>query len=254
MGTNTDPYQRCEAKYHLTRGVIEVLSHAANPFSILTKSTLILRDLDLLAEAARRTSVRVNLSIGTLDEEVWRLTEPGTPPPRQRVEAVRRLRRAGIDCGVLVAPVLPGLSDRTEQLAEVIDACVDAGAASISAVPLHLRPGVREHYLGWLASVRADLVADHEHRYRRAYLPAAERNELGLRVRALVDAAERRVGSHAPAEDGTASRWRDARRARLVEGGLHDRLRDQMGGDPPASPEGESPAGRPADQAQLRWC
>lgn len=243
MGTNTDPYQRCEGKYHLTRGVIGVLSEAANPFSILTKSTLILRDIDLLTEAAKRTSVRVNLSIGTLDDEVWRLSEPGTPSPRQRVEAVRRLRRAGIDCGVLIAPVLPGLSDRTEQLAEVIDACVDAGAVSISAVPLHLRPGVREHYLGWLGSVRPDLVADHLRRYRRAYLPAAERNDLGRRVRALVDAAERRAESRAP-----GSRWRDAGRARLVEGDLPDRLRHQMGGDPPARPEGE-PAGN-----QLKWC
>ena len=248
MGTNTDPYQRCEGKYHLTRGVIEVLSNAANPFSILTKSTLILRDLDLLAEAARRTSVRVNLSIGTLDEEVWRLTEPGTPSPRQRVEAVRRLRQAGIDCGVLVAPVLPGLSDRTEQLAEVIDACVDAGAVSIAAVPLHLRPGVREHYLGWLGSVRPDLVADYEHRYRRAYLAAAERNELGLRVRALVDAAERRRGSRGPASRRASGRWLDAGRARLVEGDLPTRLRHQIGGDPPAPPEGEPP------DDQLRWC
>src|ERR1700694_3016980 len=94
MGTNTDPYQRCEGKYHLTQGVVRVLTEAGNPFSILTKSTLILRDLELLAEAAQRTSVNANLSIGTLDEEVWRLTEPGTPPPRQRVAAVRRLNQA----------------------------------------------------------------------------------------------------------------------------------------------------------------
>src|SRR5579863_7727197 len=111
MGTNTDPYQHAEGKYHLTRGIIGVLSERGNPFSILTKSTLVLRDLALLAEAARRTSVRVNLSIGTLDRDVWRLTEPGTPPPDKRLDAVRRLNDAGIPCGVLVAPVLPGLSD-----------------------------------------------------------------------------------------------------------------------------------------------
>ncbi|MGH9278087.1 MAG: radical SAM protein, partial [Acidimicrobiales bacterium] len=108
MGTNTDPYQRCEAKYHLTRGIVEELAAARNPFSILTKSTLILRDLDLLAEAATVTDVRANFSIGTLDEEVWRQSEPGTPHPRQRVAAVAKLNEAGVRCGVLVAPVLPG--------------------------------------------------------------------------------------------------------------------------------------------------
>jgi DNA repair photolyase len=190
MGTNTDPYQRCEGKYHLTQGVIRVLAEHGNPFSILTKSTLVLRDLDLLAEAARRTAVRVNVSIGTLDNDVWKLTEPGTPPPRQRVAAVRRLNEAGVECGVLVAPVLPGLSDRTDQLRAVVEACVDAGAVSIAAVSLHLRPGVREHYLGWLAGVRPDLTALYEQRYgTRSYLPAAEQKALSARVRGLVRAA-----------------------------------------------------------------
>ncbi len=139
MGTNTDPYQRCEGKYHLTQGVVRVLADARNPFSILTKSTLILRDLDLLAEAAQRTDVTVNLSIGTLDDEVWRCSEPGTPPPRRRVEAVRRLNEAGVSCGVLVAPILPGLSDRPDQLEEVVTACVrgrgDIGCAGCSPPP-----------------------------------------------------------------------------------------------------------------------
>ena len=112
MGTNTDPYQHAEGKYHLTKGIIEVLGEVANPFSILTKSTLILRDLDLLVRAAERTAVRVDLSIGTLDSEVWRLTEPGTPPPQRRMDVVRRLNEAGIPCGVLVAPILPGLQRR----------------------------------------------------------------------------------------------------------------------------------------------
>ena len=99
MGTNTDPYQRCEGKYRLTRGIIEALGEAANPFSILTKSTLILRDLDVLTAAAARTDVHTSFSIGTLDDEVWRMTEPGTPRPRQRIEAVRKLNNAGIPCG-----------------------------------------------------------------------------------------------------------------------------------------------------------
>jgi DNA repair photolyase len=187
MGTNTDPYQRCEGKYHLTQGVVRVLSERRNPFSLLTKSTLVLRDLDLLAEAAARTDVQVNLSIGTLDEEVWRLTEPGTPKPARRVDAVRRLNEAGVPCGVLVAPVLPGLSDRADQLAAVVEACVAAGATSISAIALHLRPGVRDHYLGWLAGARPDLLADYRARYARgAYLPAADQDALAMTVKKLV--------------------------------------------------------------------
>ncbi|MBO0715418.1 MAG: radical SAM protein [Acidimicrobiales bacterium] len=195
MGTNTDPYQRAEGKYRLTRGIVEALSAAANPFSILTKSTLILGDLERLAEAARRTRVRADLSIGTLDEEVWRISEPGTPHPRQRVAAVARLNQAGIPSGVLVAPVLPGLSDRPDQLEEVVNACVEAGAAFVSVVPLHLRPGVAEHYLAWLDAVRPDLVAEYERRYRgRAYLARKDRQELSELVASLVARARRRYG------------------------------------------------------------
>ena len=171
MGTNTDPYQRAEGKYHLTRGIVEVLTEAANPFSILTKSTLILRDLDLLIEAAKRTDVHANFSIGTLDEEVWKLTEPGTPHPRQRVEAVAKLNAAGVPCGVLVAPILPGLSDAPAQVEAVHQACRQAGATNISTIKLHLRKGVREHFMGWLGTARPDLVPSYERLYRgRAYL------------------------------------------------------------------------------------
>ena len=148
------------------------MAEAANPFSILTKSTLVLRDLGRLAAAARRTSVRCNISIGTLDRAVWRLTEPGTPPPERRVDAVRRLNDAGIPCGVLVAPVLPGLSDTPEQVREVVEACRDAGAISVTPVALHLRPGVKEHYLTWLASVRPELARLYRERFAgRSYQP-----------------------------------------------------------------------------------
>ncbi len=202
MGTNTDPYQRCEGKYHLTRGVVEVLAEAANPFSILTKSTLILRDLRLLAGAAARTDVRASLSIGTLDPAIWRLTEPGTPHPRQRVEAVRRLNQAGVPCGVLIAPILPGLSDREDQLEEVVRASVDAGAVAISSVALHLRPGVREHFLGQLDKTHPDWAAEYERRYQRAYLPAAETQALSERVRRLVARARGRTGRDTTAHGG----------------------------------------------------
>jgi DNA repair photolyase len=189
LWTNTDPYQRCEGKYHLTRGVIEVLAEAANPFSILTKSTLILRDLDVLCAAARRTEVHTAISIGTLDEEVWRLTEPGTPPPLRRVEAVRRLNQAGVPCGVPIGPVIPLMSDRPEQLRAVVAACVEAGATSVSSVALHLRPGVREHFLTWLARVRPDLVQEFERRYRGAYLPRPQQQALSASISAMVAAA-----------------------------------------------------------------
>jgi DNA repair photolyase len=189
MGTNTDPYQQCEGRYRLTRGIIETLGRARNPFSILTKSTMVQRDLDVLAAAAERTSVRVNFSIGTLDEDVWRISEPGTPPPWRRVEALARLNEAGIPCGVLIAPILPGLSDSDAQLSAVVRACVEAGAVSISSIGLHLRPGVRELFMPWLARVRPDLVKQYERLYgaRNGYLARDEQGRLSARVRALVE-------------------------------------------------------------------
>jgi len=198
MGTNTDPYQRAEGKYRLTQGIIDVLGEAGNPFSILTKGTLVLRDLDRLVEAARRTSVELCFSIGTLDEGVWRATEPGTPHPRKRVEAVARLNEAGIPCGVLVAPILPGLSDGHEQLEDVVRACVDAGAPSISPVLLHLRPGVKEHYLGWLSDSHPELLEQHQRLYRGSYAPARERDRVTQLVRDLVKRHRGRGGANAP--------------------------------------------------------
>ncbi len=191
MGTNTDPYQHAEGKYHLTRGIVETLARERNPFSILTKSTLILRDAAVLAAARERTEVTVSFSIGTLDRSVWAATEPGTPPPDRRVEALRRLTAMGIPCGVLVAPVLPGLSDSEVQLRQVVAACADAGAVSVAGVALHLRGPVRGHYLGWLAGARPDLVSLHRVRFRRgAYQEDAERG----RVEDVVRDEARRCG------------------------------------------------------------
>ncbi|HLA63716.1 MAG TPA: radical SAM protein [Rhodothermales bacterium] len=191
MGTNTDPYQRAEGKYRLTRGLVEVLTELGNPFSILTKSTLVLRDLDLLADAAQRGDVRVALSIGTLDEDVWRATEPGTPHPRQRVRAIEQLNAAGIPTGVLIGPVLPELSDRPDQLDAVVKACLDAGARSVSTVLLHLRPGVGDVFFDHLATTHGHLVESYRRRYRnRTYAPKAEQQAL----HALVDSLVRRHG------------------------------------------------------------
>lgn len=189
MGTNTDPYQRCEGKYRLTQGLIRTLVDAGNPFSVLTKSTLILRDVSLLREAARTTDVRVNLSIGTLDDDVWRLTEPGTPHPRRRLRAVEQLNEAGVPCGVLMAPILPGLSDGVEQLQATARACVEAGAVSVSSVLLHLRPGVRDHFLEELAGARPDLVSRYERMYTGPNAPKAERQRVATIVREAVRAA-----------------------------------------------------------------
>jgi DNA repair photolyase len=186
MGTNTDPYQRCEGKYHLTRGIVEVLSAARNPFSILTKSTLMLRDTELLAEAARRTDVSLMFSIGTLDEEVWRATEPGTPPPWKRIEAIARLRDAGIPCGVLMAPLLPGLSDDAGGIRAVVKAAREAGASHVSGGPLlYLTPPVREVFMKRLAVSHPHLVERYERLYCAVRAPKAEQE----RVRAIVDEA-----------------------------------------------------------------
>jgi DNA repair photolyase len=186
MGTNTDPYQHAEGKYHLTRGIIDTLSEARNPFSILTKSTLILRDARRLAEAAARTDVSVNFSVGTLDRAVWKMTEPGTPPPEQRLAALRRLTDMGVRCGVLVAPVLPGLSDSEAQLQEVSEACAAAGAVSIHGIALHLRGAVREHYFTWLEGARPDLSALYRARFRAgAYQEQSERDRVDTIVRTI---------------------------------------------------------------------
>ena len=189
MGTGTDPYQRAEGRYRLMRGIIEALIDHRNPFSILTKGTLILRDLDLLVQAAEVAPVSAAFSIGTLDERVWRETEPGTPHPKARMEAVRTLTDAGIPTGILMAPILPGISDRPDQLREVVGAAIEAGATHVSPIMLHLRPGVREEFLPWLEQEHPDLVERYLQMYRQPYGPKAMRGSLGEQVSSMVSAA-----------------------------------------------------------------
>jgi DNA repair photolyase len=184
MGTNTDPYQRCEGRYRLTRGVLEVLRDHANPCSVLTKSPLLLRDLDLFVELAETAGFSANLSIGTLDEEVWRRSEPGTPHPRARMAAVKQLVAAGIPCGILMAPILPGISDSPEQLRAVARAAADAGASHLTPIALHLRPGVKEEFMAWLEEAYPELVPDYRRLYRGSNAPRAVREALAERVRA----------------------------------------------------------------------
>ena len=191
IGAATDPYQPAEGRYGLTRACLEELVAASNPFSLITRNPMIVRDLDVLTEAARRADVGVVFSVPTLDEEVWRKTEPGTPPPRQRLRALSRLVEAGVKAGVGMAPILPGISDRPDQLEEVVRAARDAGATSVWTNLLYLRPGTREHFLENLARDWPEELERYEQLYSgRAYLSkkAAEP------VRAEVAELRRRYG------------------------------------------------------------
>ena len=184
LGTNTDPYQWVEGRYKLMVGIWEALRDAANPCSVLTKSPLLLRDLPLMLEVAERTSISACLSIPTLDEKAWRASEPHTPNPRARLEAVAELNRAGIPTGVLIAPLMPGINDASHQLEPLLEKAEAAGAVSIGGGALHLRGDVRTIFMGWLAEHRPDLVERYEELYRRgAYAPQKERERLSRVVR-----------------------------------------------------------------------
>ena len=190
MGTNTDPYQRVEGRYQLMRGILQALIDYRNPFSILSRSPLMLRDLDLLLDAAKVTDVSTAFSVPTIDEHIWRLTEPGAPNPKKRLDAVRTLNEAGIPCGVMLAPILPGISDRPAQIKEVIERAIDAGATFVTPILLHLRPGVREEYMGWLSDEFPELVKSYEEMYEHnAYGPKAGRVALQQQVRSNIAAA-----------------------------------------------------------------
>jgi DNA repair photolyase len=147
VGAATDPYQPAEGRYRLTRACIREFGLARTPFSLITRGPMARRDIDVLVDASRRAKVHVSFSIPTLDERIWRSTEPGTAPPRRRLETVRLLAEAGIDTGVAIAPVLPGLSDDPGLLADVVREARAAGASGVWANVLYLRPGTREHFL-----------------------------------------------------------------------------------------------------------
>jgi DNA repair photolyase len=184
LGTNTDPYQWVEGRYRLMLGIWEALRDAANPCSVLTKSPLLLRDLPLMLQIAQRTTFGATLSIPTLDERAWRATEPHTPNPRARLEAVAELNRAGIPTGVLIAPLMPGINDAPQQLEPLLQGAIDAGARSIGGVALHLRGGVKEVFTDWLLTQRPELVERYEELYRSgAYAPKVERKRLAGLVR-----------------------------------------------------------------------
>lgn len=182
IGGATDPYQPAEGRYRLTRGCIEALAASRTPFGIVTRGPMIVRDIDVLQEAATRAAVGVSVSLPTLDRDVWRTTEPGTAPPHQRLRAVRALAEAGIDVRVGVAPVIPGLSDAPAKLADVLAAARDAGASGAWCNVLHLRPGTREYFLECLQRDWPELMPRYARLYRTAYLPRAESTEISALV------------------------------------------------------------------------
>ena len=179
MGTNTDPYQWVEGRYKLMRGIWEALRDAANPCSILTKSPLLLRDLDLMLEVAERTEISACLSVPTLDEKAWRASEPHTPHPRARLEAVKKLNAAGIPTGILIAPLMPGINDAPEQVERIVALAQEAGAVSIGGQTLFLAGSTRDVFFGWLRSYRPDLVPRYERLYSRgSRVPTRERRTI----------------------------------------------------------------------------
>jgi DNA repair photolyase len=184
LGTNTDPYQWVEGRYKLMRGIWQAMIDARNPGSILTKSPLLLRDLDLMKELASRADFGAALSIPTMEEKAWRATEPHTPNPRARMEAVAELTRAGIRTGILVAPLMPGINDDPAQVAKILQMASEAGAAYVSGIALHLRGEVRGLFMDWLTEHRSDLVPRYRELYRRgAYAPQRERRRLAELIR-----------------------------------------------------------------------
>jgi DNA repair photolyase len=215
MGTATDPYQHCEGRYKLTRGVVQALTDFANPLSMLTKSTMILRDLDLFRELDEAAGVTVSMSVGTLDEDVRKVVEPGTPPGRRRLEILARFAEAGIRTGVLVAPILPGLTDDEEHLDEIVGACAEAGVDYASPIVLHVRQGIREHFMPWVQETYPWLYPRYVELYgHRAYAPKAYQQEVAERFARVRE--RHRLGGHGHREPRATQRPRRAEQLALA--------------------------------------
>jgi DNA repair photolyase len=198
MGTNVDCYQRAEGRYQLMPGIIGALTRAANPFSILTKGTLVLRDIELLAAAAEVTDVGLNVSAGIVDKDLSRLIEPGTPAPDRRLAACAALNDRGLACGVLMGPVLPFLTDSPSQLERAVREIAATGATHVSPIVLHLRTGAKEWFGSWLRECYPDLVPAYAKLYAgRAYAPASYQNSIAAQVAEL--ARKYGVGRASPA-------------------------------------------------------
>jgi DNA repair photolyase len=184
LGTNTDPYQWVESRYRMMPAILAALEEARTPVSVLTKSPLVMRDIEIFERMAKHLPVSVNLSVPTLDEEAWRATEPHTPSPSARLDAVAELRRRGIDSGVLIAPLMPGINDSPAQVQPIVDRAKEAKATFLGGVALHLRDEVKDVFFAWLQEKRPDLLPGYEKLYKkRAYLPSEQRNQIGSVVK-----------------------------------------------------------------------
>ncbi|HEX6198167.1 MAG TPA: Rv2578c family radical SAM protein [Jiangellaceae bacterium] len=187
LGTNTDPYQRAEGRYRLMPGIIRALANSGTPFSILTKGTLLRRDLPLLSQVARHVDVSLAVSVAIYDDELHAALEPGTPSPRARLDLVRAIRDAGFDCTVLLAPVIPYLTDTEKHLSAALEALAGAGATHVTPIPLHLRTGAREWFFTWLQREHPKLMPRYENLYRQgAYVPKSYQEWLDDRLDPLL--------------------------------------------------------------------
>ena len=166
IGTATDPYQPGEGRFTLMPGILQAFLDFQSPVSLVTKSTLVWRDRELLVRLQAQAGVRVNFTITTLDPVIWRALEPGTPPPMKRLEVMHRLVEMGVPCGVFLAPVVPGLTDSPAQLATVAEMARVHGASWLWGSPLRLAPLVKEHFLTWLGEFRPDLLPRYEQGFR----------------------------------------------------------------------------------------
>jgi len=241
MGTNTDPYQWVESRYRFMPEILAALEAAETPVSVLTKSPLALRDIDLFERMAKRLPVSVNLSVPTLDEEAWRATEPHTPSPSARLDAVAELRGRGIDSGVLIAPLMPGINDSPEQVRPIVDRARKANATFLGGVALHLRGEVRDVFFGWLETTRPDLLPRYE--------------QLFVNGRANMHPDQRKRTTKAVRGWGRG-RVRGKERGVLPTGGYSERPAGQpLNPDghfaPVASPAGGPPVPSRADQQSL---
>ncbi|MFC0628856.1 Rv2578c family radical SAM protein [Kribbella deserti] len=187
LGTNTDPYQRAEGRYRLMPGIIQALAESGTPLSVLTKGTLIRQDLELLASAAEHVPVGLGVSLALADDDLRRSVDPGAPSVRARLEVIRSIRAAGLPCGVMVAPVLPWLTDSAEHLDELLGQIAAAGATGATVVILYLRPGTKEWFMKWLGQAHPELVKRYEQLYSRgAYVPESYKRAFGEKVAPLL--------------------------------------------------------------------
>ncbi len=207
LGTNTDPYQWVESRYRMMPEILAALEEAQTPVSVLTKSPLLLRDVEIFERMAKHLPVSVNLSVPTLDEKAWRATEPHTPSPAARLDAVAELRRRGIDSGVLIAPLMPGINDDPAQVQPIVDRAREVGATFLGGVALHLRDEVKDVFFSWLEQKRPDLLPRYEKLYRgRAYMRPQQRKQATRAVRGWGKSSRRKDGRQSPQLADTQSR------------------------------------------------